>query len=87
VGRYIDPTECTKEQFLKTYGTPISVNLFLAFEDFDGPNLPVCLVDNGLFTAAAIACDERDIRNFGRGDDVRPKKHYLVARKHLTKFL
>lgn len=70
---------------LRQKGRPISEKEARNFE-FGGKELPVCLVDNGLFTAAAVAFDpvERDI--FLR-EDGRPKQWFTCQREDLKPYL
>lgn len=85
MGCYINPQNETKEMFLEEHGTRISLYYFRTFKEFDGLDLPVCLVHNGMFTAAAIAYNEGEISAFTDPSDVRPKKFYLVAKEDLRK--
>ena len=84
MGFYINPKDCSKEEFLELYGNPATTAVIKQF-DFSNDLLPVCLVDNGLFTAAGIAYApaERDV--FIR-DDGRHKRWYLVNKKDLEPF-
>jgi hypothetical protein len=85
MGFYIDPANCSKEQFLADNGTPISpeaAKQTLA----DGSNIPVCLVDNGIFTAAGITFSDGEIDAFNRPADSRPKKWFSVPREKLVEF-
>lgn len=84
MGYYINPRECTKEMWLETYGKRVSeaeARMHPA-----GDNLLVCLVDNGPFTAAAIAYDDRE-RDAFLYPDRRKKVWYVVARQRLEPFL
>lgn len=77
MGFYINPSIESKEDFLERVGTPIAredVNL----DDAHNGLLPVVLVNNGPFTAAGIIYDERELREFTRDDDTRPRKYFLV---------
>jgi len=47
-------------------------------EDWLYKTFPVCLVDNGLFKAAGIAFDKRELEIFLNPDDHRPKDWFLV---------
>lgn len=74
MGCYISPSQETKESFLAREGRVINVNDFTA-----EPNeLPVCLVDNGAFNAAAVAFDRAELHRFSDVNDQRPKVWYLV---------
>lgn len=41
-------------------------------------NIPVCVVDNGFFEAAAIIYSRREFDSVNRSDDYRPKTWLLV---------
>jgi len=78
MGAYINPKVGEKEDFLREKGKRISAAQFGEFIYEDTTLLPVCLVDNGFFTAAAIAYDERKRDVFLRPDP-RPKRYYLCT--------
>ena len=68
MGAYINPPDESKEAFLEREGA----DLFLVdFKSVPEGHLAVCLVDNGLFTAAGIAFDEREFNEFAREDGRR----------------
>lgn len=81
MGYYINPETETKEAWLQANAKPISTNEARNF-DFSGDSLPVCLVDNGPFTAAVIAYDPRERDHFMR-PDWRPKVWFSATRKSL----
>lgn len=83
MGYYVNPKTETKEEFLERQGKRITRSEFVAFTDFSGPNLPVCLMDNGLFTAAGIAYNQREVEEFSDPNDHRPKMYYLVSKEDL----
>jgi hypothetical protein len=59
MGYYVNlPTE-TKEAFLASHGTPTSQNI--RWEEVPEGSLPVLLVDNGAFTAAAILYSKKEL--------------------------
>lgn len=82
MGAYINPVDETKESWLQKNATlaghanaPKTIN--------DVPNhLPVCLVNNGPFTAAGIAFDERELAAFIYPDG-RYKEWYWVETEKL----
>lgn len=77
MGCYINPKDKSKEAFLILNGTPT-----LEPCEITETELPVCLVDNGLFTAAGIAYDEDEVDAFLHPDP-RPKRWYRVSRELL----
>ena len=60
MGFYIDPPTMSKEQFLAKFGKRIR---FDQAKDvlLSGTALPVCLMNNGPFTAAAIGYSEGEV--------------------------
>ena len=84
MGYYINPPDCTKEMWLETYGQRISEAEAKAHSA--GDRLVVCLVDNGPFTAAGIAFDDRERDAFAR-PDARAKYWYIVPRGALEPYL
>ncbi len=76
MGLYIDPTNGqTKEQWLQDKGT----NIPPAFIDPATGEVTVCLVNNGPFTAAAVAYSESEFNAFNQGRDMRPKMWFRVS--------
>lgn len=84
MGYYINPKQQTKEEFLAACGRLLELADVRAF-DFDQGELPVCLVDNGVFTAAAIAYDARE-RDYFLREDHRPKTWYAVPAVELAPY-
>lgn len=84
MGWYINPTTGqTKEEYLAEHGRRVSEREFVAFSDFEcGSELPVCLVNNGFFTAAAVGYNDRDVSAFAQPDG-RPKSYFMVPRTKL----
>lgn len=79
MGYYINPPDMTKEEFLEKHGTETDD------PRFDSETFPVCLVNNGPFTAAGIAYDAKERDAFLRPDG-RPKKWYQVPREALLPY-
>lgn len=80
MGAYINPIDQSKEDWLKEHailaeGLPQSI-------DEKPDHLPVCLVDNGPFTAAGIAFDEGELQAFAY-PDYRPKTWYWAPKEKL----
>lgn len=91
MGIYINPKEMTKEEWLEQNGVLIPEN---AIRDTDEktfkkiwPVLPVCLVDNGPFTAAGIGFSFQETRRWFYENDFRPKLIFFVNFERLKKFL
>jgi len=92
MGYYINPPNMTKEEFLLMYGELISLaevkkQIKEGVINFSSGRLPVCLIDNGPFTAAAIAYEEGEIYAFSQPDDYRPKIWFLVDKELLNPYL
>lgn len=74
MGLYINPTDMSKEDWLARNGKP-------GYEEFIDPStgdISVCLVENGYFTAAAVAYSKREFDAFSRPSDGRPKLWFRV---------
>ncbi len=84
MGIYINPPNCTKEQFLNVNAIQISIKEFLNFDISNKEMSLVVLVDNGPFTAAAVAYNDEERKAFTAFDDFRPKKFYKVFSDLLT---
>jgi hypothetical protein len=81
MGYYINPENETKEAWLKANAKSITEEEALGF-DFTRDRLPVCLVDNGIFTAVGIAFDHRERDVFAQHDG-RPKRWFSASRVSL----
>jgi hypothetical protein len=80
MGFYINPTDGnSKEYWLQQKAKMVSEGEIkdFTFSKNEPKILPVCLLDNILFTAAGIAYDERELNCF-LVDNGRPKEWYLV---------
>ena len=88
MGKYINPEDCSKEEFLREHGSPVSENRMLKL-DYDDNNLLCAHVDNGAFTAAIICyCHgELEYIKSSSSSEFRPIKYFLVKRKYLEDFL
>lgn len=86
MGIYLNPTDQTKEQFLAEHGRPISE---IVFRNFTVPDdeCYVCLVDNGPFTAAAVAYDRGEMEAFSDPSDPRPRLYVAVPIEAVAKIL
>ena len=76
MGIYLNPRGTTKERFLHENAIPIPGDV--KFEDVDG--FIICLVNNGLFTAAAVAWSPSELEEFRQPDDMRPKLWYAIEK-------
>jgi hypothetical protein len=80
MGYYIDPTNCSKEEWLNKHGVPADGNIYP-----NADSLAVCLVDNVMFTAAGICFSKSETEAFAHPDG-RRKKWYRVSREDLKPF-
>jgi len=79
MGLYIDPKDMSKEKWLEKHSVTLLNNEQYTRDDV----LRVCLVDNGLFTAAGVAYDEREFEAFTDPSDHRDKIWYTVPKEDL----
>ena len=79
MGCYVNPQDQDKEDWLETFGRPISGAGAIITE----LEVPVCLVDNGVFKAAGVAFSKRELENFTQPGDFRNKQWYMVTREKL----
>lgn len=82
MGYYVNPRSGTKEQYLAQFGQPITEAE--AGAHTAGDDVVVCLVNNGAFTAAGIAYDDRERDAWTKHPDQRVKRWYLVNRAKLV---
>lgn len=76
MGAYVNPPNASKEEWLAYYGVELT-EAPSTIDEVVG-SLPVCLVDNGPFTAAGIAYSDRELKEFADPTDMRPKRWYWV---------
>lgn len=77
MGIYVNPEGETKEDWLAKHG-----KILLGvpkWDDVEEGKLPVCLLDNGPFTAAGVADSPSELDAFSRPDDPRPKTWFMVS--------
>lgn len=78
MGCYINPKSQSKESWLAENAKPTPGPVPV------GPDVvPVCLVDNGMFLAAAVAYSQREADTFNDPSDRRPKQWYSAKRTDL----
>lgn len=83
MGYYINPADgSTKEQWLEQHGLPTTPEDVQNYQ-FDRPTLPVCLIQNPGFTAAAICYEPRERDAFFSGRNGRQWQWYFVEIKNL----
>ena len=83
MGAYVNPEGIRKEEWLNLHGEPkgLSVGDQVAvptYDSYEEGTLPVVLVDNGPFTAAAIAFSKWEYKEFTKITDKRPKIFFAV---------
>jgi len=81
MGLYINPKNKSKEEWLEDNNIDVSTHPF-DFEDIGDDNHIICLVDNGMFTAAAVAYDIREYEDF-KYNDGRFKVWFIVPKENI----
>ena len=84
MGIYVNPKTENKEAFLSR-SSPITLEQALAFDGYKTSTmLPVVLVVNPTFTAAAVAFSAEELRAFTNPTDLRTKLFFLVFKSLLN---
>lgn len=83
MGRYINPEKGSKEEWLRNNGTLLGMAPKEMHLDDD--YYPVVLVNNGAFTAAAIALSQDELTYFRNPKDERPKMWFAVRKEILRR--
>jgi hypothetical protein len=77
MGAYVNHPKLQKEDWLLLHANAFGPNP-PQWRNVPEGYLPVCLVDNGPFTAAGIAFSEDELEQFSEPSDSRPKTWYLA---------
>ena len=81
MGYYIQGPERGKGKYLEEEYHAIPCNVHEAYIVLGHVSLvPVCVVDNGAFDAAAVAYSREEFECFSYHGDVRPKQWYIMDR-------
>lgn len=81
LGIYVNPPSGTKEEWLAIHG----INTGTEPCEITETHLPVCLVHNGVFTAAAVGYEPREVATMRAPVDRRAKTWFRVSREDLRK--
>lgn len=85
MGFYINPKDGSKESWLISHGLPFTPELVRTEEQFNGLAKAglalLCWVDNGPFTALAIAFNYREFLAFRDDRSGRPKRFYVASKE------
>lgn len=82
MGAYLNPQSTTKEHWLSMNAREVSRAQAASWSDFND-DLVVCLVHNGLFTAAGIAYDQRELNDWLDQTDPRAKRFFVAPKEKL----
>ena len=81
MGYYIQGPERGKGKYLEEEYHAVPCNVHEAYLAVGHVSLvPVCVVDNGAFDAAAVAYSSEEFECFSYHGDVRPKQWYIMNR-------
>jgi len=78
MGFYVNPPDESKESFLKREGIAAPNTPRITWDSVPQGYLPVVLLDNGHFSAAAIAYDKSELNEATSLDDPRPRQIFMV---------
>ena len=78
MGFYLNPEDCSKEQYLEEKGELLSEKV-PNWNEIPKGKVVICLVDNGPFTAAAIMYSEGEFDVWKSPSDERPMEWYLLS--------
>ena len=76
MGLYINPSNCSKEQWLRENARQVERQDAKVTDE----EVPVILVRNPTFSAAAVCYDQRELNAFSAPGDRRPATWYMAAR-------
>ena len=82
MGAYVNSDEMTKETWLAIHAVEV-VSGELSFDKRPKDSLPIVLVHNGPFTAAAICYCESEFNCFTDKNDRRPKRFFYAKETDL----
>jgi hypothetical protein len=91
MGLYINPLEGEKEDWLRQHATLVDPGIFgdSLKEQYAGlcyeGELPICLIDNGPFTAAGVAFSLNEYKAFVQGVGRRPYRWFTAPISELRK--
>jgi len=85
MGLYINPIGETKESWLEREAVEVAGAEAAATWREGGEILPVCLVDNGAFTAAAVIYSDGEMKTFIDRGDSRKKRWFVVEVEKIRK--
>ena len=81
MGIYINPPDCSKEEFLSKHGISADPKAIMELHNFkESIVLPVIIVHNQFFSAAAVCYSRQEMEAFLDPKDFRPKKCHFVPR-------
>jgi hypothetical protein len=87
MGYYINPLDMSKEEWLQKNATRIGAKAPISHNNPDTGEVALVWVDNGGFTAVAIAFDDYELAAFNQPSDWRPKQWFWVSRDKIEEFM
>jgi len=85
MGLYINPATSSKEQWLKRYARQVDSASFVYAEKTG--QVPIILIDNGMFTACAVAYKESEFKEITRLSETRPRTFFYADTEELKNVL
>jgi hypothetical protein len=80
MGYYIQGPARGKGEMLTSQHGAVAVPQPKSLAEVPEDKALICVIDNGPFEAAALIYSDRELQDFTRGDDWRPRQFFLMCK-------
>ena len=87
MGRYINPPDESKEDFLNREAVEISREEFISLNFPDEEMAHLCLVKNASFSACVVSESKEDSKYYADLSDERPKRYFLIEHSKIKELI